>query len=51
MSLTLGQCVLAPLHEHKQRGGWLSMDVTNMDRDEVFKAVADAVADRLQLAL
>lgn len=43
--------VLATLREHEQRGGWLSMDVTDMDRDAVFKTAADALADRLQLAL
>lgn len=43
--------VLAKLREHEQRGGWLSMDVTTMDRDTVFKTAADALADRLDLAL
>lgn len=43
--------VLATLREHEQRCGWLSMDVTDMDRDAVFKTAADALADRLQLAL
>jgi dTMP kinase len=43
--------VLAQLREHEQRGGWISMDVTDMDRDAVFTAAADALADRLQLAL
>jgi len=43
--------VLAKLREHEQRGGWVSMDVTDMDRDAVFTAAADALADRLQLAL
>jgi thymidylate kinase len=43
--------VLAQLREQEQRGGWLSVDVTDMDRDAVFKTVAVAVADRLHLAL
>jgi dTMP kinase len=43
--------VLAQLRDHEQRGGWLSMDVTDMDRDAVFKTAADALADRLQLTL
>ncbi|AXB46101.1 MULTISPECIES: dTMP kinase [Actinomycetes] len=43
--------VLAKLREHEQRGGWLSMDVTDMDRDAVFKTAAEALADRLQLAI
>lgn len=43
--------VLAKLREHEQRGGWVSMDVTDMDRDAVFTTAADALADRLQLAL
>jgi dTMP kinase len=43
--------VLAKLREHEQRGGWLSLDVTDMDRDAVFKTAADVLADRLQLSL
>jgi dTMP kinase len=43
--------VLAKLREQEQRGGWLSLDVTDMDRDAVFKTTADALADRLQLVL
>lgn len=43
--------VLAQLREHEQRGGWVSMDVTDMDRDAVFAAAADALAERLHLAL
>ncbi len=43
--------VLAKLREHGQRGGWLPMDVTDMDRDAVFNTAADALADRLQLAI
>jgi thymidylate kinase len=43
--------VLATLREHEQRGGWLSMDVTDMDRDAVFTTAVNALADRLQLAL
>jgi hypothetical protein len=42
--------VLAKLREHEQHGGWLSMGVTDMDRDEVFTTAA-ALADRLQLTL
>jgi dTMP kinase len=43
--------VLAKLHEHEQRGGWLSMNVTHIDRDAVYKTAAAALADRLQLTL
>lgn len=43
--------VLTQLREQEQRGGWLSVDVTDMDRDAVFKTAADALADRLQLAI
>ncbi|MGO1053679.1 dTMP kinase [Crossiella sp. CA198] len=43
--------VLAKLHEQEQHSGWLSLDVTDMDRDAVFKTAADALADRLQLAI
>jgi dTMP kinase len=43
--------VLATLREHGQRGGWLSMDVTDMDRDAVFTTAANALADRFQFAL
>jgi hypothetical protein len=43
--------VLAQLHEQEQRGGWLSMDVTDMDQDAVFKTAADVLADRLQLTI
>ncbi|SHF64273.1 dTMP kinase [Streptoalloteichus hindustanus] len=43
--------VLAKLREHEQRGGWLSVDVTDMDRDAVFKTAAGALADRLQLSI
>ena len=41
--------VLAQLHEQEQRGGWLSMDVTDIDQHAVFKVAADVLADRLQL--
>ncbi|MET8014762.1 AAA family ATPase [Streptomyces sp. NPDC005271] len=43
--------VLAQLREQERRGGWLSLDVTHMDRDQVFKSAADALADRLHLHL
>lgn len=43
--------VLAKLREHEQRGGWVSMDVTDMDRDAVFTAAAHALAERLHIAL
>jgi dTMP kinase len=43
--------VLATLREHGQRGGWLSLDVTDMDRDAVFTTAAHTLADRLQLTL
>ncbi|MGW7433256.1 dTMP kinase [Streptomyces sp. NPDC054861] len=43
--------VLAELREKEQHGGWLSVDVTGMDRDAVFKTAADALADRLKLTI
>ncbi|WP_424534253.1 dTMP kinase [Sphaerisporangium viridialbum] len=43
--------VLAQLQEQGERGGWLSLDVTSMDRDTVFKTAADALTDRLQLTV
>ena len=43
--------VLAQLREQEQRGGWLSLDVTDMDRDAVYKAAVEALADRLQLSI
>ncbi|MEV4333494.1 AAA family ATPase [Streptomyces sp. NPDC049597] len=43
--------VLAQLREQEQRGNWLSLDVTDMDRDAVFKTAAGALADRLQLTI
>ncbi|MFI6991790.1 dTMP kinase [Nonomuraea wenchangensis] len=43
--------VLAQLQEQGERGGWLSLDVTSMDRDTVFKTAAGALADRLQLTV
>ncbi|SDD58390.1 dTMP kinase [Actinokineospora iranica] len=43
--------VLAKLREHEQRGGWLSMNVTDMDRDAVFRTAIEALADRLRLSL
>ncbi|GGN24111.1 hypothetical protein GCM10011609_77400 [Lentzea pudingi] len=43
--------VLTKLSEHEQRDGWLSMDVTDMDRDAVFKTAADALTEHLQLSV
>lgn len=43
--------VLAKLREHEQHAGWLSVDVTDMDPDTVFKTAANALADRFHLAL
>ncbi|HEX4815944.1 MAG TPA: hypothetical protein VFV66_24625 [Nonomuraea sp.] len=43
--------VLAQLRTQEQHGSWLSLDVTDMDRDAVFKAAAGALADRLQLII
>jgi thymidylate kinase len=43
--------VLAQLDEHAQHGGWVSVDVTDKDRDDVFKIAADALVDRLRLSL
>lgn len=43
--------VLAQLGEQARRGGWLCLNVTDMDPDAVFTTVADSVAGRLQLTL
>jgi thymidylate kinase len=43
--------VLAQLCDQEQRGGWVSMDVTGIDQDAVFKTAADMLADRLQLTI
>ncbi len=43
--------VLSQLREQEQRGGWLSIDVTDMDRDAVFKTAVGALADRLKLTV
>ncbi|WP_405728713.1 adenylyl-sulfate kinase [Streptomyces sp. NBC_00028] len=43
--------VLAQLRTYEQAGGWLSLDVTDMDRDHVFKTAATALAERLHLHL
>ncbi|WP_055483434.1 dTMP kinase [Sphaerimonospora mesophila] len=43
--------VLAQLREQEQRGDWVSLDVTGMDRDTVFKTAADALAGHLQLTI
>ncbi|MGW0708913.1 dTMP kinase [Streptomyces sp. NPDC002643] len=43
--------VLAQLRNYEQPGGWLSLDVTDMDRDHVFKTAAAALAKRLHLHL
>ncbi|MBN6058311.1 hypothetical protein JYK22_40700, partial [Nonomuraea sp. RK-328] len=43
--------VLAQLQKQGEDDGWLSLDVTNMDRDTVFKTAADALTDRLQLTV
>lgn len=43
--------VLDQLRAQEQRGGWLGMDVTDMDREEVFKATAGALHERLQLTV
>ncbi|MGP8298120.1 dTMP kinase [Streptomyces inhibens] len=43
--------VLAQLREQEQRGGWLCLDVTDMDRDAVFKSASEALADLLQLTI
>ncbi|MFH8627506.1 dTMP kinase [Streptomyces vietnamensis] len=43
--------VLNRMREQAARGGWLSMDVSAMDRDQVFKAASTALADRLHLTV
>jgi dTMP kinase len=43
--------VLTQPREQERRGEWLSVDVTDLDRETVFKTAAAALADRLQLHL
>lgn len=43
--------VLGHLREQERPGGWLSIDVTGMDRDAVFEAAAGALADRLHITI
>ncbi|MEV1179299.1 hypothetical protein AB0J09_64085, partial [Nonomuraea sp. NPDC049784] len=43
--------VLAQLQEQGECEGWLSLDVTSMDADTVFKTAAGALTDRLQLTV
>ncbi|MFJ8752176.1 dTMP kinase [Streptomyces sp. NPDC102441] len=43
--------VLTQLRAYERRDDWLSIDVTDMDRDAVFKVAADALDARLQLAI
>lgn len=43
--------VLAQLEQQGERDGWLTLDVTSMDADTVFKTATGALADRLQLTV
>ncbi|MFH8894579.1 dTMP kinase [Streptomyces sp. NPDC017949] len=43
--------VLDRLRVQEQRDGWMAMDVTDLDRDAVFKTAARAVTDLLHLPL
>ncbi|MEU7068318.1 thymidylate kinase [Streptomyces sp. NPDC046161] len=43
--------VLAQLCEQQQRGGWLPIDVTDMDEDAVFKTAAQTLSDLLHLTI
>ncbi|MCX5418015.1 AAA family ATPase [Streptomyces sp. NBC_00059] len=43
--------VLDQMREQAQRGTWLTLDVAQLDRDQVFKAAAAALADRLHLTV
>lgn len=43
--------VLDQMREQAERGAWLTLDVAQLDRDQVFKAAAAALADRLRLTV
>ncbi|WP_328919776.1 AAA family ATPase [Streptomyces sp. NBC_01550] len=43
--------VLDQMREQSERGAWLSLNVAQMDRDQVFKAASAALADRLHLTV
>ncbi|WP_326733981.1 dTMP kinase [Streptomyces sp. NBC_01022] len=43
--------VLDQMRAQAHRGGWLTLDVAQLDREQVFKAAAAALAGRLQLAV
>ncbi|MBB1243581.1 AAA family ATPase [Streptomyces durbertensis] len=43
--------VLRQLRSQELQGGWLSLDVTEMSRDQVFKTATEALADRLHLSV
>ncbi|MFJ9712148.1 dTMP kinase [Streptomyces sp. NPDC101234] len=43
--------VLDQMREQAERGAWLTMDVAQLDRDQVFKAAAAALAGRLHLTV
>ena len=43
--------VLAQLRGQEQRDGWMSLDVTHLDRDAVYKSATDALADCLRITI
>ncbi|MFD4350747.1 dTMP kinase [Streptomyces coelicoflavus] len=43
--------VLDQMREQAKRGAWLTLDVAQLDRDQVFKAACAALADRLHLTV
>ncbi|MFB6984446.1 dTMP kinase [Streptomyces sp. NPDC056304] len=43
--------VLGRMREQAKRDAWLSLEVAEMDRDQVFKAASGALADRLHLTV
>jgi dTMP kinase len=45
------ETVLDQMREQATYGGWLSLAVAGMDRDQVFKAAAAALTDRLHLTV
>lgn len=49
--ITYQDTVLGRMREQADRGGWLSLAVADMDRDQVFKAAADALTERLYLTV
>ncbi|MFD8957189.1 hypothetical protein ACFV0W_09650 [Streptomyces anulatus] len=43
--------MLDQMREQAERCDWLTLDVAQLDRDQVFKAASAALTDRLRLAV